>query len=53
MTTSGPELQGRSRILQSAQLVLAALAAIVIAVAAQGWPVSEPYCEGGTTCDGA
>lgn len=52
MTTSGPELQGRSRILQTAHLVLAAFAAIVIAVAAQGWPVSEPRCDGGTTCDG-
>lgn len=52
MTTSGPELQGRSRILQTAQLVFAALAAIVIAVAAQGGPASGPRCDGGTTCDG-
>jgi len=31
MTTSGPELQGRSRALQAVHLVLAALAAVVIA----------------------
>lgn len=52
MTTSGPELRGRSRILQTAHVLLAALAAIVIAVAAQGWPASEPRCDGGTACDG-
>ena len=40
MTPSGPDLQRRSRILQTAHLVLAAIAAIVIAVATQGWPAS-------------
>lgn len=36
MTTRGPKLNGPSRALQTAHLVLAALAAIVVAVVSQG-----------------
>ncbi len=53
MTTRPPARQERSRALQTAHLVLAALAAIVIAVASQGWPSSGAACEAGRTCEGA
>lgn len=51
MTTRDTPPRGRSRALQTAHLLLAALAAVVIAVASQGWPPSDGPCETGTTCD--
>ena len=38
MNTRAPKPQDRSRAIQTAHLLLAALAAIIIAVASQGWP---------------
>ncbi|MFC5344400.1 hypothetical protein ACETK8_17200 [Brevundimonas staleyi] len=52
MTTREPTPYAGSRTLQTAHLVLAALAAIVIAVASQGWPSSGDRCEPGSVCDG-
>lgn len=52
MTTRGPELNGRSRALQTVHLVLAALAALIIAVASQGWPSATERCDTGSVCDG-
>ena len=52
MTTRGPDPHGRCRALQTAHLLLAVLAAIVIAVASQGWPSPDAPCEAGSTCEG-
>ena len=46
MTTSHTTPPAAPRLAQTAQLVLAALAAIVIAVASQGWPSADPPCDG-------
>ncbi len=46
MTISHTTPSAGPRLGQTADLVLAALAAVVIAVASQGWPASEPQCDG-------
>ncbi len=46
MTTDHTAPSAAPSLAQTAHLVLAALAAIVIAVASQGWPASEPPCDG-------
>lgn len=46
MTTDPPAPTTGPSLTQSAHLVLAALAAIVIAVASQGWPSADPPCDG-------
>lgn len=53
MTTRQPARTGRTRTLQAVHLLLAALAAVVIAVASQGWPSSAASCEAATGCDAA
>lgn len=45
MTTSHTTPSAAPRLAQTAQLLLAALAAVVIAVASQGWPVPETQCD--------
>lgn len=52
MTTKDAATPGRSRAQQAVHLLLAALAAVVIAVASQGWPSPAVSCEAGSTCDG-
>lgn len=47
MTTDPPAPTTGPSLTQAAHLVLAALAAIVIAVASQGWPSADPPCEAG------
>ena len=53
MTTRQPARTGRTRTLQTVQLLLAALAAVVIAVASQGWPSPAVSCEISSACDAA
>jgi len=48
MTTHEPETRGGPGLVQTAHLILAALAAVVIAVASQGWPISDPGCDDGS-----
>lgn len=48
MTTDHTVPSAAPRLVQTAHLVLAAVAAIVIAIASQGWPASEPKCDGGS-----
>lgn len=48
MTINHPDSQVRPRFAQAIQLMLAALAAVVIAVASQGWTAPDPDCDGGT-----
>jgi hypothetical protein len=45
MTTSHTRPSVAPRLAQTAQLVLAALAAVAIAVASQGWPAAETPCD--------
>ena len=48
MTIHERETQAGPRLVQTAHLILAVLAAVAIAVASQGWPVSDPDCDDGT-----
>lgn len=50
MYTRGPQRQNRSRTLQILDLVIAALAAVVIAMASQGWLELGPRCHAGSAC---
>lgn len=52
MTTENPEPQSRSRAGEILLLVLAAVAAVVIAFAAQGRPEGPPLCPR-TSCEDA
>ena len=53
MTTRQPARTGRTRTRQKVHLLLAALAAVVIAVASQGWPSPDVSCEAASACDAA
>lgn len=48
MTTDDPGTRTGPRLVQTAHLILAALAAVAVAVASQGWPVSDPDCDDGS-----
>lgn len=48
MTTRQP---ARTRMLQMLHLLLAAVAAVVIAVALQGWPSPAVSCDPAAACD--
>lgn len=50
MTTGDPVPHGRQRVIETLHLLAAALAAVVIAIASQGWPASEATCERGNVC---
>lgn len=52
MTTLGPEVRTPSRRTQILHIVFAAVAALVIAVASQGWPESPSRCDR-AVCDEA
>ncbi|WP_396594380.1 hypothetical protein [Brevundimonas sp. R86498] len=52
MTTLGPEVRTPSGRTQILHVVLAAVAALIIAVASQGWPESPSRCDG-AACDEA
>lgn len=47
MTTDDPGTQTGPRLVQTAHLILAALAAVIIAVASQGLP-ADPGCDDGS-----
>lgn len=47
MTTKDPTTGSGPGLVQTAHLILAALAAVVIAVASQGWP-ADPGCDDGS-----
>lgn len=53
MTTRQTARTGRTYTRQTVHLLLAALAAVVIAVASQGWPSTAVSCEAATACDAA
>lgn len=50
MTTGDAGPRGRQRVIEALHLLAAALAAVVIAIASQGWPGSEAVCERGDVC---
>lgn len=53
MTTRHLARAGRTRTLQTLHLLLAALAAVVIVVASQGWPSPAASCEAASACEAA
>ena len=50
MTTRDAGPGGRQRVTETLHLLAAALAAVVIAIASQGWPSSDAACEGADAC---
>ena len=48
MATNDPKTQAGPGLVQTAHLILAALAAVAIAVASHGWPLSDPGCDDGS-----